>query len=121
MSQLYDLVLLLDSDAPSERRQEILSHVESAIGQGGEIESRHDWGVRKLSYEIAHRKESEYHLLQFSGPSELIESLQRTLRLTDGVLRFRVIKVKPGTPPPPAVRAPAAPAAEAQPAEPAPA
>jgi small subunit ribosomal protein S6 len=119
MSQLYDLVLLLDSDAPSERRQEILANVESAVGKGGAIESRHEWGVRKLSYEIAHRKEGEYHLLQFTGPPELIESLQRTLRLTDGVLRFRVIKVKPGTPPPPAVRAPAARAANAEPAEPA--
>lgn len=116
MSQLYDLVLLLDSDAPSERRQEIMASVESAVGNGGAIESRHEWGVRKLSYEIAHRKEGEYHLMQFTGPPELIESLQRTLRLTDGVLRFRVIKVKPGTPPPPAVRSPAARAANAEPA-----
>jgi len=119
MSQLYDLVLLLDSDAPSERRQEILANVEAAIGKGGAIDSRHEWGVRKLSYEIAHHKEGEYHLLQFTGAPEMIESLQRTLRLTDGVLRFRVIKVKPGTPAPPTVRAPAAPAPDAAPAEPA--
>ena len=105
MAQLYDLMLLLDADAPSERREEILRNVEAAIAASGSVESKHDWGVRRLSYEIAHRAEADYHLLQFTGSPELLESLQRTLRLTDGIVRFRIIKVKPGTPPPPRARA----------------
>ena len=104
MSTLYDLMLLLDSDAPGERRQEILRDVESAIGSGGSLESKHDWGVRRLAYEIDHRSEAEYHLFQFRGSPELLDSLRRTLRLTDGIVRFRLIRVRPGTPPPPAAR-----------------
>jgi small subunit ribosomal protein S6 len=101
---LYDLMLLLDSDAPGERRQEILRDVESAISSGGSLEAKHDWGVRRLSYEIDHRGEAEYHLFQFRASPELLESLRRTLRLIDGIVRFRLIKVRPGTPPPPSVR-----------------
>ena len=97
-------MLLLDSDAPSERREEILREVESAVTSGGSLESKHDWGVRRLSYEIDHRSEAEYHLFQFGGPPELLESLRRALKLIDGIVRFRMIKVRPGTPPPPAVR-----------------
>ena len=104
MSSLYDLMLLLDSDAPGERRQEILRDVESAIASGGALESKHDWGVRRLAYEIDHRSEAEYHLFQFSCEPELLDSLRRTLRLMDGIVRFRLIRVRPGTPPPPAVR-----------------
>jgi small subunit ribosomal protein S6 len=104
MSRLYDLMLLLDSDAPGERRQEILRDVESAIASGGSLEAKHDWGVRRLSYEIDHRSEAEYHLFQFRGSPELLESLPRALKLIDGIVRFRLIKVRPGTPPPPAVR-----------------
>jgi small subunit ribosomal protein S6 len=104
MKTLYDLMLLLDADAPSERRQQIMRDVESAVSTGGSIESNHDWGVRRLSYEIDHRTEAEYHLIQFSGPPELLESLQRTLKITDGIIRFRVIRVRPGTPPPPSAR-----------------
>ncbi|MFL5819990.1 MAG: 30S ribosomal protein S6 [Solirubrobacteraceae bacterium] len=104
MSSLYDLMLLLDSDAPRERREEILREVESAVGAGGSLESKHDWGIRRLSYEIDHRGEAEYHLLQFTGPPELLESLRRTLKLIDGIVRFRIIKVRPGTPSPPTVR-----------------
>ncbi|MDX6698949.1 MAG: small subunit ribosomal protein [Solirubrobacteraceae bacterium] len=101
---IYDLVLLLDADAPSERRQEILREVEAFVDRAGTIESKHDWGVRALSYEIQHHKEAEYHLLQFSGPGEMIERLRTMLRITDGVLRHRIIRVLPGTPDPPAMR-----------------
>ena len=112
---VYDLTLILDADAPSERRAEILREVEAFVERSGTIESKHDWGVRQLAYEIQHRKEAEYHLLQFTGPPELIERLRTMLRITDGVLRHRVIKVLPGTPPPPAMRAEPRPAAAAEP------
>src|SRR5437764_4897116 len=102
--RLYDLMLLLDADAPRERRTEILRGVESMITGEGSIERNDDWGVRTLAYEIDHRTESEYHLIQFTGPPGLLETLQRNLKVTDGVIRHRIIPVRPGTPPPPAPR-----------------
>ena len=98
---LYDLMLLLDTSAPEEQRKKILSDVESAISSSGTIVSDHDWGTRALAYEIRHRTDAEYHLLQFHGPPELLANLQRTLRITDGVVRFRLIKLAPGTAGPP--------------------
>jgi small subunit ribosomal protein S6 len=74
--------------------------VQSAIqGADGTIERDDDWGRRPLAYEISHQPEAEYHLLQFHAPGSMIDELSHTLRITDGVLRFRVIKVRPGTPP----------------------
>src|SRR5437764_1079916 len=108
---IYDLLLLLSENAEDDQRKKILADVESAIsGAGGSIERDDDWGRRPLAYEIRHQPEAEYHLLQFRAPPTLIEELSHTLRITDGVLRFRVIKVPPGTPaapssPPPVVAA----------------
>jgi small subunit ribosomal protein S6 len=96
---LYDLVLMLSSDAPDEQRTRILSAVESAISKGGgSVERNDDWGRRPMAYEIKHRPEAEYHLLQFHAPPTVIEELSHNLRITDGVLRSRIIKVRPGTP-----------------------
>lgn len=112
---LYDLVLLLSSEAPDERKTRILSAVESAISSGGgSVERNDDWGRRPMAYEIRHSPEAEYHLLQFHAPPSLIEELSHTLRITDGVLRARIIKVRRGTPPlkagaPPVVAAVASP------------
>ena len=99
---IYDLVLLLDTAAPDDRRAKIVGDVEAMVTGAGEIVSKHDWGVRPMAYEIRHKGDAEYHLLQFHGPASLLADLQRTLRITDGVTRFRIIKLAPGTPPPPA-------------------
>ena len=113
---LYDLTLMLESDTEDEQRKKVLADVESAITTaGGSIERNDDWGRRPLSYEIRHQADAEYHLLQFHAPGALIEELSHTLRITDGVLRFRVIKVRPGTPPAPSSPPPVV-AAVAQPA-----
>ena len=56
-----------------------------------------DWGIRALAYEIRHMPDAEFHLLQFHGDRELLETLDRALRIADGLVRHRIIKLKPGT------------------------
>jgi small subunit ribosomal protein S6 len=103
---LYDLMVMLDPDAPEERRTEILGNIESMVASGdGTVVGHHDWGVRRIAFEIDHRPEAAYHLYQFETDSnDTLERLNHNLRIADGVLRFRIIKVKPGTPPPPEPR-----------------
>ena len=102
---LSDLVLMLDSAAPDDQRQKVLTGAESTIAAGGEIVNTQDWGVRQTAYEIRHKTDAEYHLLQFHAATrDVLETLHRTLRITDGVVRFRIIKLAPGTPAPPATR-----------------
>jgi small subunit ribosomal protein S6 len=99
---IYDLMLLLSASAPEEERARVLSEVESAIaGDGGSIDRNDDWGMRPLSYRVGHQAEAEYHLLQFTGSPSLLESLSHSLRIADAVVRFRIIKVRAGTPPAP--------------------
>jgi small subunit ribosomal protein S6 len=100
-SRLYDLVLLLSKTAQDEERAKILADIETAIATaGGSVERNQDWGTRPMTFQINHEAEAEYHLLQFTGPPALLESLSHSLGIADSVLRFRIIKVIPGTPPP---------------------
>ncbi len=99
----YDLTLLLDSNADADRRQKIVSDAQALIGEHGSVASTHDWGVRPTTYEIDKHESAEYHLIQFTSPEPrpLLEELDRTLPITDGVLRYRIIKLKPGVGPVP--------------------
>ena len=110
---LYDLTLLLDTQMEAERRDQILANVEHAIDGSGEIVGRHEWGTRTTAYEVRKHTDADYHLIQFRGPRELLEQLDHNLKITDGILRHRIIKLRPGTPPPPdlSAAATAAPAA----------
>src|SRR2546423_1140590 len=89
---LYDLLVLIDADAPEERRSAALSEVQQLVADGGELVGAHDWGVRRLAFEIDHHPEAEYHLFQFRGGNQLLERLGQRLKIMDGVLRFRIIR-----------------------------
>jgi small subunit ribosomal protein S6 len=102
MAVVYDLMLLIDPNAPEERRTSAVSEAESLLSSGGEIVAQQDWGQRRMAYEIDHRPEAEYRLYQFNGDKDLLERLNQRLRINDAVLRFRIIKSKPGAPLPPA-------------------
>jgi small subunit ribosomal protein S6 len=96
---LYDLVLLLSVESEEEARTKLLADVEGAISAaGGTISRNQAWGRRPTTFPINHQAEAEYFLLQFTGPTSLLESLEHSLRIADEVLRFRIIKVVPGTP-----------------------
>jgi small subunit ribosomal protein S6 len=104
MAALYDLMLMLDPNVPDERHAEILQNVQSAIESDGTLVGVHDWGTRRMTFEIDHRPEAAYHLFQLEAEPKLLERLNHTLRITDGVLRFRIIRLKAGSPPPPPPR-----------------
>lgn len=116
----YDLVLLLDPQAEETVRAKIVSDTKEAIGAKGEVVHHDAWGERALAYPIDHKTTAEYHLLQFHATQvELIAELNRTLHITDGVIRFRINKLKPGTPAAPDMRPGAAPPVTREESEPA--
>jgi small subunit ribosomal protein S6 len=121
----YDLVLLLDNQAEEGARAKIVADARASIEAQGELLRHDEWGERPLTYPIDRKANAEYHLLQFhSGAAELLSGLDRSLRITDGVLRFRIIKLKPGVPDapempsassPPAVRSEPVPEPQSEP------
>ena len=70
----YEILLLLDPDLDEDRQSEIVSRTRDLVEKGGGSWDLHDpWGRRKLAYEIAHKGEGSYHLLQFTCESETLE------------------------------------------------
>ncbi|HEX4109437.1 MAG TPA: 30S ribosomal protein S6 [Solirubrobacteraceae bacterium] len=99
---LYDLMLLLNPEADEAVRSGVLNDVRKAITDGGgELVGDQDWGERPTAYPIDHRGSAQYHLYQFHGPTSMLPQLDRMLRISDGVMRYRVVRLAPGTPPPP--------------------
>ena len=95
---LYDLMMLVDVATPEERREAIVGEVETMISSGGSLVGVHDWGTRKLAYEMDHRPEAAYHLFQFEAGNDLLDRLNYSLKIMEGVMRFRIIRQLPGAP-----------------------
>ena len=97
---------MLDPDVPDERRDQIADETRKRIESGGNLTHDNAWGMRKMAYEIRQRTEADYRLFRFEGESGVLDDLNHNLRIADGVLRFRIFKVDPGSPtivPPPAM------------------
>jgi small subunit ribosomal protein S6 len=130
---------MLDPGRDAPARDELAAEAKKQIEGGGTLKHENNWGLRKLAYEIGRQNEADYRWFRFEASNELLEGLDHSLKIADGVLRFRVFRVDPDAPVmvPPAVAAPApgrdrerpsappparreeAPPAEAEPAPPA--
>jgi len=102
----YELVLMLDPETPDERRDSIAQNARGRIESTGSLKAEKAWGLRKLAYEINQRTEADYRFFRFEAPTDLLDDLDHNLKITDGVMRFRIFKVDPRSPviePPPPV------------------
>jgi small subunit ribosomal protein S6 len=95
----YDLVLLLDPQADEATREKLVADARAAIEAQGELLRHDEWGERALAYPIDRKTSAIYHLFQFHvANAELLDGLDRALRIADEALRFRIIKLAPGVP-----------------------
>ena len=95
----YEILLLLDVDLEDDRQSEIVTRVRELVEKGGGSWDLHDtWGRRKLAYEIGHKGEGSYHLLQFSCDATTLDEASRVLRIDDGVMRHMATRRIQGSP-----------------------
>jgi small subunit ribosomal protein S6 len=89
----YEILLMLDPEAPEERQNEILERARELVERGGGTWDRHEpWGRRRLAYEIAHKEEGVYHLVEFTSEPDTLDELSRILKITDGVMRHMAVR-----------------------------
>ena len=101
----YEILLMLDPELAEERQDEIIKRARELVERGNGTWVGHNiWGRRRLAYEIDHKREGSYHLLNFDADPETLEELSRILRITDGVMRHLAVRriegAAPGPPPP---------------------
>src|SRR2546427_1722496 len=61
--------------------------------RGGTVAHLEEWGLRDLAYRIQKQMKGYYTLLQYRSTARVVEELERTLKLSDGVLRYLTIRV----------------------------
>ena len=112
-SREYELVLMLDPGLEDSARDKLADEVRKRIDSDGNLKHEDNWGMRKLAYEIQQRTEADYRWLRFEAAPQLLDQLDHSLKIADGVLRFRIFRVDPRSPvvAPPAAGAPSPPPA----------
>ena len=95
----YEILLLLDPDLDEDRQSEIVARSRELVEKAGGSWDLHDiWGRRKLAYEIDHKADGSYHLLQFTCEPATLDEVSRVLRIDDGVMRHLATRRIEGSP-----------------------
>src|SRR5690606_36612380 len=59
--------------------------------KGAEMVAEEDWGLKKMAYEIQHKKSGFYHLFEFKAPAEILLPFETEFRRDERVMRFLTV------------------------------
>ncbi len=95
MTHQYELMVILD---PEIDERTVAPSLDKFLGvirnDGGTIENVDIWGRRRLAYEIAKKSEGIYAVVNFTATSEATLELDRQLKLSEAVLRTKVLRAE---------------------------
>jgi small subunit ribosomal protein S6 len=89
----YELMVILDPDLEERTIAPSLDQFLGVVRQGGgTIEKVDVWGRRRLAYEIKHKVEGIYAVLDVTAEPATVKELDRQLNLNEAVLRTKVLR-----------------------------
>ncbi|MGH9046824.1 MAG: 30S ribosomal protein S6 [Acidimicrobiales bacterium] len=90
----YEVMVIFDAGADPSAIQGVvdrtLETIRSSGGNPGNVER---WGRRPFAYEVKHRREGYYVLIELTGETQTVDDLGRLLTLADEVIRHKVIRL----------------------------
>jgi small subunit ribosomal protein S6 len=90
----YEVVFIINPEVGDDEVMRLSEAVQKIItGQGGSITKTEVMGRRQLAYEINHKKDGTYVLLEVEGSGAEIAELERRMRVNDQILRYMTIRV----------------------------
>ena len=90
----YEIVFIIDPDAEDAEVMRLTEAAQKIItDQGGNIIKTEMMGKRHLAYEINHKRDGIYVLLEVEGSGREIAEFERRMRVNDRVLRYMTVRV----------------------------
>jgi small subunit ribosomal protein S6 len=90
----YEIVFIIDPEAEDAEVMKLTEAVQKIItDQGGAVTKTEMMGKRHLAYEINHKRDGVYVLLEVDGSGAEIAELERRMRVNDRILRYMTVRV----------------------------
>jgi small subunit ribosomal protein S6 len=90
----YEVVLILEADADDATVDGAVTRLKDLVatksGATGQVSK---WGRRRFAYELKHRHEGYYTLVEMTAEPEAIADIDRMLTLSDEIVRHKIIRI----------------------------
>ena len=93
MARTYELMAIYRPEVTDEQARKEVDGVASSLAEAGaSVVGTDYWGRRNLAYEIDKAREGHYAVVTFQGEPGHVSALDRSLSLSDAVLRHKIIR-----------------------------
>jgi small subunit ribosomal protein S6 len=93
-TRAYEMMIIVNGDEEDTMVDDVVSRVETWLTEGASrLATTDKWGKRKFAYEINHRTEGHYVVLEMVTEPRDMEPLERSLRLADEIVRHKLIRL----------------------------
>ena len=90
----YETLFIVHPEIPEAQVRETVDRIRRLIeGMGAQLTEVQDWGMRELAYPIAKQPRGIYVLLRYSARPQVVKELERSMKLSDDVLRFISVRI----------------------------
>jgi len=90
----YEVMAIFEATTEPTVIQGVLDHALEVIRtNGGNPGAIDRWGKRTFAYEVNHKREGYYVIVEFTGEPETVSALDRMLGLADEVVRHKVVRL----------------------------
>jgi small subunit ribosomal protein S6 len=89
----YEAMVIVDGRLEEGDIQKAVDRFTTIISDsGGELGKVDRWGTRRFAYEINHQNEGYYFVASFRADEGLVETLRRTLQISDEFIRGKIVR-----------------------------
>ncbi len=89
----YEMMIILDPSLEERTVQPSLDQFLKVVSSsGGTVEKVDVWGRRRLAYEIDHKAEGIYTVVDLVAEPDAVKELDRQLSLNEAVMRTKIIR-----------------------------
>lgn len=93
MIRKYELTYIIDSSLTEENMNTVVEKINNVIKRDGELLEQQNLGEKRLAYPIKKKQKGTYIFSVLKGQRTTINETERTLKLTDGVLRYLTVRI----------------------------
>ncbi|MFE4949207.1 30S ribosomal protein S6 [Leifsonia sp. NPDC056665] len=91
----YELMVILDPEIDERTVAPSLDKFLNVVrNDGGSVDNIDIWGRRRLAYEINKKSEGIYAVVQLTATGETTKELDRQLKLSEAVMRTKVLRAE---------------------------
>ncbi len=96
MRRDYELGFILNPEVSEEQNNAIIGRIQQIVtNHDGQVVRVNQWGRRRLAYPIEHQRDGFYVFFDMILTPETVSELDRTLKVTEEVLRHIIIRRDP--------------------------